>query len=356
MKNKPIRNRRLGNILLIATAPIPADFVIADLVLDPPVAEPDEPVAVTVQVANEGGQAGTFGVLLLVNGQPVDTLEISLDAGQQGQVLFFLTQAQVGSYQVKVEDKTATLEVARPLSPASVSYTGLSVSPGEVAPNEPATLTVQITNRGSQAGKLDVEILLNGVLFEILPTRIPGSVTIPVSFPITLDLPGEYEISVGGLTTTLTVTRSLTPAAFIVSNLDIRPTEVSPGERSTIVVLVENTGETDGTFDIVLLINGQEEARQSLSIEALTTIPVIFDLVKDEPGTYNVQIEGVSGTLTVLSVPTAVFSFSALQISPEAVEPGEEVTITGTISNTGDAAGSRTVTLEINGILKAPRT
>ena len=337
---------------LVASAPIPANFVIANLLLDPPVAEPDEPVAITVQVTNEGGQAGTFGVLLQVDGQAVDTLEISLEAGQQGQVLFFLTQAEVGSYQVKVEDTTNTLEVARALSPAFVSYTGLSVSPAEVAPDEQATLTVQVANSGSQPGKLDMEVLLNGVLFEVRPTRIPGGVSLPVSFPITLDLPGQYEISVGGLTTTLTVARSLTPAAFSVSNLDIRPAEVSPGERSTIVVLVENTGQTDGTFDVVLLINGQEETRQSVSVEALTSIPVIFDVVKDDPGTYNVRIEGLNGTLTVLRVPTAVFSFSALQISPETLEAGEAVTITGSISNTGDAAGSRTVTLEINGAVE----
>jgi len=117
--------------------------------------------------------------------------------------------------------------------------------------------------------------------------------------------------------------------------------------------VVENTGDLEGSFDVILLINGQEEARETVTLEGLSTIPAIFDVTKAEPGTYDIRIEDLEGSFKVISVPTAVFSLSNLRVSPETVAAGEEVTITVTLANTGDAAGSRTVTLKINGVVEA---
>ena len=52
------------------------------------------------------------------------------------------------------------------------------------------------------------------------------------------------------------------------------------------------------------------------------------------------------------STQPAVFSVTDLSITPEEVKPGEEVTITAQVTNTGDLAGSFEVILKINDVVK----
>ena len=337
---------------LVGVAPIPADFIVKELILDPNVAAPNEAVAITIQVINEGGEPGVLSVLLKVNGEPIDTLDISLDPGEEGDVLFFLAQAEEGTYQIEVEEQTASLEVVKSLSPAVVDYVDLSISPNEVGPNEPVTVTLRITNSGDEAGKLDIEVLLNDVLFQIKPTRLPPGVGFSVPIPIAQELPGEYVVNIAGLSDSFTVVKQLVEAALAVSNLSISPAEVKPGDPITIVAIVGNTGDLEGTFDIVLLINEQAESRQVVTVEGKGTIPVIFTATRQEPGTYTVQIEDLTGTFTVVGVPPGLFSVSALQVSPEKIDAGEEVTITVDVANPGDVAGSLEVALKVNGVVE----
>ncbi|MEE8443140.1 MAG: CARDB domain-containing protein, partial [Dehalococcoidia bacterium] len=55
----------------------------------------------------------------------------------------------------------------------------------------------------------------------------------------------------------------------------------------------------------------------------------------------------------VLPIPAAVFTLSNVRVSPEEVGAGDEVTVTADLVNSGDAAGSQTVTLQVNGATEA---
>jgi len=60
-------------------------------------------------------------------------------------------------------------------------------------------------------------------------------------------------------------------------------------------------------------------------------------------------------TFTTLTEEAAAFTSSRLSISPSAVYIGETVTIGVLIINSGDAAGSYTVTLKIDGVVEETR-
>ena len=151
------------------------------------------------------------------------------------------------------------------------------------------------------------------------------------------------------------------PAAFSVSSLSVLPAEVEPGETVTIAVSVANTGGKSGSRTVVLKINGVKEAEKSVTIAAGSSKIVTFSVTKEEAGSYTVTVDGRSGSFTVVSVVVppapAAFSVSYLSVSPRLeVEPGETVTITVLVANTGGESGSYTVVLKIGGVKEAEET
>ncbi len=74
---------------------------------------------------------------------------------------------------------------------------------------------------------------------------------------------------------------------------------------------------------------------------------------KDRAGNLTVSDEYTFTTLG--KPPAAVFTASNLIISPSEVNVGEAITISVLTSNVGDAAGSYTVTLKINGVVEATK-
>ncbi|GAI77910.1 unnamed protein product, partial [marine sediment metagenome] len=90
------------------------------------------------------------------------------------------------------------------------------------------------------------------------------------------------------------------PAAFSVSNLTIQPLEVQPKEAVTITVLVANTGGTEGSYSVVLKINGVKEAEKSLTVAAGKSQVVSFSVSKEEARTYSVVVDGLSSFFRVV--------------------------------------------------------
>ena len=151
------------------------------------------------------------------------------------------------------------------------------------------------------------------------------------------------------------------PAAFSVTNLSVTPLEVEPGETVTIAVLVANTGGEAGSYQVTLVINDLVEATKEVTVRAGLSKEVTFSVTKEEAGSYTVTVDGLSGSFTVVTVVVApepaAFSVSYLSVSPRLeVEPGETVTITMLVANTGGESGSYTVVLKIDGVKEAEET
>jgi len=91
------------------------------------------------------------------------------------------------------------------------------------------------------------------------------------------------------------------PAAFALSSLVISPAEVAPGEKVNISVSLANTGGLEGSYTVVLKINGVKEAEQSATIAAGTSKTVTFIATKEEAGSYSVTVDGMSGSFVVVA-------------------------------------------------------
>lgn len=89
-------------------------------------------------------------------------------------------------------------------------------------------------------------------------------------------------------------------AAFTTSNLSISPSEVNIGESVTISVLVTNTGDLAGSYEVTLKIDGVAVDSEEVTLAPDATETVTFTAAKDVAGSYSVDVNGLGGSFTVI--------------------------------------------------------
>ena len=102
------------------------------------------------------------------------------------------------------------------------------------------------------------------------------------------------------------------PAEFEVVYLDIEPPEVTTGETVSITVEVKNTGGR-GTYTAVLTVDGVKFETKDVTLAAGAKETVTFAVIKNAPGTYDIELAGLSGTLEVLK-PAPVIPTTTVEI------------------------------------------
>ena len=113
----------------------------------------------------------------------------------------------------------------------------------------------------------------------------------------------HFEVSDGELTDfeDITITVGATEqAVFSVSSLRINPTKANVGKKVSIRVIVTNSGNVAGTYEVILRINNTIEDRQTVTLATGVTQEVKFSTVKNIPGTYKIDINGLSGSFVVV--------------------------------------------------------
>jgi len=89
-------------------------------------------------------------------------------------------------------------------------------------------------------------------------------------------------------------------AKFEVSNLVIEPSTALTGQIVPVIVEVTNTGGTEGTYNVILLVDGVEESSESVSLSPGASETVTFNLARDIAGEYEIEVVGLKGELIVV--------------------------------------------------------
>lgn len=114
---------------------------------------------------------------------------------------------------------------------------------------------------------------------------------------------GSDTISVGlshfSAFTVLAPAPTLKPADFTLTNLSITPAKAEPGEEITISVLAANIGDLEGTYSVILKIDGTAIATSDITLTGASHQRVTFTTQKGSPGTYNIDVNGLAGTFTI---------------------------------------------------------
>ncbi|MEJ2272320.1 MAG: CARDB domain-containing protein [Candidatus Bathyarchaeota archaeon] len=125
-------------------------------------------------------------------------------------------------------------------------------------------------------------------------SEIPSSIDLEDK-KITLSLfPGSWEISY--------VLSNLVPSEFKVADLNISPFNAIVGEEVTISVLVTNLGVHSGVFSLPLIVNQTIQETRTVTLASGESEKIDFKIIKQAPGTYKIEVEGLIGTLSITPV------------------------------------------------------
>ncbi len=233
-------------------------------------------------------------------------------------------------------------------SPAPAAFTtgDLKISPTEVEIEETVTISVVVRNSGGETGSHAVSLELDGETVATEDVTVAANASTTVTFTTSRDAPGTYTFGVDDLSGVITVRPAAepaavqTPATFTTSGLTISPGEVETGESVTISILVRNSGDLSGSYKVTFRIGDVVVATKSVTLKGGISQKVSFTTDQDTAGSYTVDVNDLSGALTVKSAQEPVpatgggtsldvdarnFAFSPAQLT---ISVGETVTWT----------------------------
>ena len=178
------------------------------------------------------------------------------------------------------------------------TVSNLNITPQNVKEGDGVNISAVVTNNSAAVGQYSMVLRIGGVVENISEMTLnPGSSQTAL-FTIIKDTPGEYYVEVDGQRGMFTVIHRL-PAAFSVSNLNITPDRVKQGEPITISAIISNSGETPGSYSVVLRIKGIAESIEEVELGPSRSQKVVFTITKDTAGFYPVALENLSGRFVV---------------------------------------------------------
>jgi fibronectin type 3 domain-containing protein len=95
----------------------------------------------------------------------------------------------------------------------------------------------------------------------------------------------------------------LPEAQFSFSNLSISPSTARVGSSIEIRILVTNTSPVNGTAKVDLKVNGALVESKSVDIPAVGSANVVFTRMGNAPGTFSVDVNGLTGAFGIEAVP-----------------------------------------------------
>ncbi|ELZ21625.1 DUF7282 domain-containing protein [Natrinema limicola] len=242
-----------------------------------------------------------------------------------------------------------------PSEPASFNVSSLETN-SPVVQGDPLEVDAEIENVGGEDGTQTVSLAIDETVVNETDVSLEPGENRTVSFTAdTADLePGEYPISVATenetAEATITVTEPGEPATFGVS-IDGTNSPVIPGEPLAVEATLENVGDRAGTQDIEIAVGGTagETTSVTLGPDESRTITLNYETADLEPGEYPLTVSTANETAetTVTVEQPATFTIANVT-APETGQPGDEVTVSATIENTGDREGTQTVIYAID--------
>jgi hypothetical protein len=183
--------------------------------------------------------------------------------------------------------------------PASFEVTSLSVTPAEVSPDQDVSVSAAVVNNGDFSGSYTLDLMLDNVPVASKSLELPGRESATVVFTISSSVIGEHQINVGSVSSLFTVKATQSPASFTASELKINPLSVYHGEDIIISILVTNTGESRGSYQAHLEIDGTDFQTKGVTLDAGAAETISFDVTLDGVGVHRVNVDGLAGLCEV---------------------------------------------------------
>jgi len=323
--------------------PLPPALELSNLVV-PETGYYCEPVLITVDARNVGHSTGTFDVTLVITLDTTvvheETVTVTLDPFKRETLPFTWHPIKGGTvYTVTVDGLSDTIEILllppSPTPPPSPPPGGGGGGGGGLPPRY--LLSVDMWGKVTSGDRTAF-----GILVEVIEAvSDDGAVTLLIREGTeVLDLDGD-PISLITVEP-VEVPPPLPPGAFAIVAYDFTPP--CTFERAVeMVLLYSEEALPEGFDEVYLVIQFYDEATGEWR-----EVPTVVDTFAN---TASILI----GHLTVFAIVARVpeLTVTDLSLSPSEVDPGEDVTVTIEVANTGVTTGSRTIELWIEGEFEA---
>jgi hypothetical protein len=183
-----------------------AEFTVTNLTINPVKAEVFEPVIVSVNVTNTGGEQGEYVANLTINNVLTQNQTILVPAGNSSLAEFTVMEEVEGNYTVEIGGLTGSVTFTAP-SPTSskIGLANLVVNPYEAWPNETITATATATNIGEEPDNLTVRLMIDDSLVDYKKIELDAKGTTTVGFAFNSTTEGKHTVKMNSLSGTYTV-------------------------------------------------------------------------------------------------------------------------------------------------------
>jgi hypothetical protein len=180
----------------------PASFTVSGLAISPAEVKVGEIITVSILVANTGDGTGTYEATLKIDDAVVATESVTLADGTSQTVTFTTSRDVAGTYTISVDGQSATVVVK---APAALSISSLSVSPLEVKVGESVTISALVANTGDGTGTYEATLKIDDSVVATKSVTLAGGASEKVTFTISKDVGGTYDVDLNGLPGTFVV-------------------------------------------------------------------------------------------------------------------------------------------------------
>lgn len=317
-----------------------------------------ERISARITVRNTGTARDSVSLEYRIDGRRVARDSVTVDAGASRTVMLTGTvpNRSSGTYRqgafIGTTDRGLTANIRIFQRPSAAFGVSNLRAPRDVETNTSITVRATVTNGGTRTGRAEMQYRIGNrvVSRQVVELRPDRSTTVTFEATVPNLKPDTYRQGVfvndtdRGQTSSLRVTRSRPRIA--VTSLQAPPT-ARLGDRISVQVTLQNSGNASGTRPVEYRIGDRVVASRNVQVPAKSTRTVALEgaVPAVAPGTYR-QGAFVDGTgwTTSLQVkartePRATFAVSNLQ-APSSATVGARISVRATVRNTGNASGS----------------
>jgi len=173
-------------------------FSVSNLTITPNQVKSGNPITISAIVSNNGSEAGTYSVVLRINGMVENIIDLMLSPGAS-QATTFTVNKDGGEYYAEV-DGLSGIFIIIPLDPANFTISNLIIAPERARQGENVIISAMVTNNGELPGTYSATLKLKGAVESTEDIDLSPGESRKISFKIDKTSPGFYNVELDGLT------------------------------------------------------------------------------------------------------------------------------------------------------------
>ena len=174
-------------------------FSVSNLTITPNQIKAGNPVTISAIVSNNGSEAGTYSVVLKINGLVENIIDIMLSPGASQATTFTVNKDIGGEYYAEL-DGLSGIFIVIPLVPANFTVSNMVIAPERAKQGENIVISAMVANNGELAGTYSAVLKLKGAIESTEEINLGPGESRKITFKIAKTTPGFYNVELEGLT------------------------------------------------------------------------------------------------------------------------------------------------------------